>query len=282
MTIEAMKEAWRLKIEAPAQKNVLVVLANFANQDHEAYPSVATISAYTAFSERTVQAALRALEDAGLIAREVRFHANGRSKTALYRLVFMDGIGCDNCAPSGGMGAKNVGGGRNSRTGEGATAAPNPLLKTLKEPKDSTPLPLIGGDSLPGFDDPAPTPKMKPAESKAAQAKAQADALIETWNAICARVKKATHVNDTRRALVLKRFKEEFNSDQAEWERFCRRCARSPFLTGDNDRDWRPPSFDWMMRVDKIANVLDGVYDDKSGNQGSSAPRRFTPSPGTI
>lgn len=168
---------------------------------------------------------------------------------------------------------------------DGSRAENPDVLVSIESPRTEKNTPTIptGIQALPGL---ALPPNLlgspKPAATKAALTKTQADDLIETWNTICARVKKATRVNDARRALVMKRFKEEFNSDPAEWEKFCKRCARSPFLTGDNDRNWRPPTFDWMMKPEKIMNVFEGVYDDKSGNQGSSAPRRFIPSPGTI
>ena len=71
MSIEAI--AWVLNkapCDSPAQKLVLIALANHARPDGTtAFPAVSTISRYTALSERTIRYHLDALEDLGLIQR---------------------------------------------------------------------------------------------------------------------------------------------------------------------------------------------------------------------
>jgi pyocin large subunit-like protein len=68
MSIQAV--GWVLEY-SPAKKSsrlVLISLANHANADgRDAYPSIATIMRETLLPERTVQYALRALEEVGLI-----------------------------------------------------------------------------------------------------------------------------------------------------------------------------------------------------------------------
>jgi hypothetical protein len=75
MSIEAI--AWALNAaqippdrrDASSLAIVLVGLANHADPDgRNAFPAVATLAGYTRLSERSVQYALRALEDLGLIA----------------------------------------------------------------------------------------------------------------------------------------------------------------------------------------------------------------------
>lgn len=71
MSIQAV--AWALAQQAVTESSarfVLVSLANYAGQEGlGAFPAVATICTETGLSERTVRAALRKLEDGGLIER---------------------------------------------------------------------------------------------------------------------------------------------------------------------------------------------------------------------
>ncbi len=68
------------------QKLVLLALADCANDEGLAWPSVATIAKKSGCNERTVQRNLRALEDAGLIVRDevlgkgCRYWLKGRQK----------------------------------------------------------------------------------------------------------------------------------------------------------------------------------------------------------
>ena len=271
MSIEAMKAAWDLEIESPAQKNVLVVLANFANQEHEAYPAVATISKYTAFSERAVRQALRALEEAGWIVRQERWHDNGRSKTTLYRLEFMTGRGGSNRPHEG---AADAGGGGSRRRGEGAAGAPNPLLRSLKEPslRDVGELPLLDPD---------------PAQPEAARKPAKPppiplEPLVETWNAICgpsvARIRK---LGPERERHLRRAMAEDFGNNPDEWEAFCRRVAASPFLSGRVGGTFRP-DFTWIIDPDNLVRVLEGRYDNDRNRLPPLPPGQRREAPGTI
>ncbi|WP_323163356.1 helix-turn-helix domain-containing protein, partial [Pseudomonas viridiflava] len=61
---------------SPAQKSVLVSLADNASDEGVCWPSVSTIGIRTCLSERAVRNALRWLEDAGILVSSQRF---GRS-----------------------------------------------------------------------------------------------------------------------------------------------------------------------------------------------------------
>jgi hypothetical protein len=58
------------------------------------------------------------------------------------------------------------------------------------------------------------------------------------------------------------------------WLEAMKRAARSPHLTGRNERDpkyekwW--PDFDFMITQSKFTKLLEGGYDDKSRNSGGS------------
>lgn len=76
MSTIVMNECWPLQGMSPAQKSVLVSLADNANDEGACWPSVAKISERTCLSERAVRNALRWLEGAGILKT---FERTGRS-----------------------------------------------------------------------------------------------------------------------------------------------------------------------------------------------------------
>lgn len=85
MSIKLMSDAWSTPLPA-MQKLVLLAIADCANDEGLAWPSVATIAKKSGCNERTVQRNLRALEEAGLLIREevlgkgCRYWLKGRQK----------------------------------------------------------------------------------------------------------------------------------------------------------------------------------------------------------
>lgn len=75
MSFQAM--AWAVKIKLPAQEKItLLMLANYANQDGQCWPSIDTLSLDTGLSRASVKRALRKLVERGLMtkARQVKGH----------------------------------------------------------------------------------------------------------------------------------------------------------------------------------------------------------------
>lgn len=84
MSIEMMNRAWYVPGLTPAQKAVLVALADHANiSGGNAYPSVGRLCVKTSYAERTVRRALADLREAGLII--VQYEAT-RHKPTVYAL----------------------------------------------------------------------------------------------------------------------------------------------------------------------------------------------------
>ena len=76
MSIEMLNWAFHLQMDSPTDKLVLIALADHANHDGASWPSIARLCLFTALSERTVRAALRRLEAAGILHTE---QTNGRT-----------------------------------------------------------------------------------------------------------------------------------------------------------------------------------------------------------
>lgn len=78
---------WAFDQDLPmAQKFTLVVLADYADEEHSCFPGQATIARKIGATERTVRNALASLEEAGLLYREHRYRANGSRTTDRYFL----------------------------------------------------------------------------------------------------------------------------------------------------------------------------------------------------
>jgi len=86
MSIEAIFQALKAKDLSPPEKLTLIALANYANQDDQAWPSQQKIADITCLSLASIKRALRNLEEKGLIGREHRIRDNGSRTTDLITL----------------------------------------------------------------------------------------------------------------------------------------------------------------------------------------------------
>ena len=152
MSIEAI--SWALNAAPiPTGRNastlafVLVALANHADPDgHNAFPAVATLARYTRLSERSVQYALRNLEDLNLItpsdpdivAAYVK-RADRRPQgwdlpvhSTIHSLIHTVGDGVYILHPAGAHGVQTQAHGVQTTTSRGARLAPEPSLNRSK------------------------------------------------------------------------------------------------------------------------------------------------------
>ena len=87
MSIHAVSAAFKHDCPSPTAKLVLLALANYADADGLAYPSVKKIVSETGLSERAVRSALKVLVEAGAIEIEARRRGDGTQKSSEYRLT---------------------------------------------------------------------------------------------------------------------------------------------------------------------------------------------------
>lgn len=69
MSVRLMSAIWDMKF-TPVEKLVLLALADWANDDGQAWPSITQLADKTGCGERTIQRTLRAAEERGLLKRE--------------------------------------------------------------------------------------------------------------------------------------------------------------------------------------------------------------------
>lgn len=86
MSIHAVSAAFKYDCPNPSAKLVLLALANYANAEGVAYPSVDLVSKETGLSERTVRSCLKALADCGAISITARRRRDGSQASSEYNL----------------------------------------------------------------------------------------------------------------------------------------------------------------------------------------------------
>lgn len=79
MSIEAINYAFKCQTKNATQKAVLLVLANYSNENNQSYPSISTISRLSTCQDRTVIRALKELEESGFIQKMPRFNEKGQT-----------------------------------------------------------------------------------------------------------------------------------------------------------------------------------------------------------
>jgi hypothetical protein len=86
MSIKAMNWAWSVRGLRPAEKLVLMKLADHSNDDGTCWPGKASLSENCEISKRTTDAVILRLQDLGLIKVQKRPGEDGRHKSNLYFL----------------------------------------------------------------------------------------------------------------------------------------------------------------------------------------------------
>lgn len=86
MSIQAINWSLSANADGPGQKLVLIILANYADEKGEAWPSQKTIAAQACMTDRAVRSNLAKLEAAGLIGRTHRYRKDGTFASDAYRL----------------------------------------------------------------------------------------------------------------------------------------------------------------------------------------------------
>ena len=83
--------------------------------------------------------------------------------------------------------------------------------------------------------------------------------IVNMYNDICISFPKVTKLSETRKKSIKARL-NSYNFD--DFEKLFEKAQASDFLKGKNSRDWQA-NFDWLIKDNNMAKVLDGNYDNK-------------------
>ena len=83
----------------------------------------------------------------------------------------------------------------------------------------------------------------------------------DIYNQNCSNLPQVQKITEKRKKAIDK-FIEEFTEEQ--FLQICQIANTTDFLIGKNQRGWKA-DFDFLMRVDKATNVLEGKYNDSKG-----------------
>lgn len=86
MSLEAITWAYKTEVGSAPRKAVLLVLANYADEEASSYPSIQRIAEMTELKTTAVKDALRDMAAMGVIRKEFRARANGSSTSTRYHL----------------------------------------------------------------------------------------------------------------------------------------------------------------------------------------------------
>lgn len=101
------------------------------------------------------------------------------------------------------------------------------------------------------------------------------------YNAICNSFSKVVTISPHRKKAIAARWKE-YGGDLATFETMFNMAEASDFLKGKNDRNWTA-TFDWLLKADNMAKVLEGNYKNKGAvkNANAAGTSRTKPGAGT-
>lgn len=86
MSIEALAAARKVTGVTATEKSVLMALADYANDEWEAYPSQTTLAEWTCLTRKTIGITLQRLEARGLLTSRHQYRDDGGYRVKLYRL----------------------------------------------------------------------------------------------------------------------------------------------------------------------------------------------------
>ena len=96
------------------------------------------------------------------------------------------------------------------------------------------------------------------------------DEIIKRYNDICSyKLPKVLRLSTSRKRHIKARFSDGYTID--DFERLFKMTVSSPFLCGENGRNWTA-NFDWLIEPGNMIKVLEGNYSLRTNKTGSDIP----------
>lgn len=255
----AVTNACRPLAVKPARKAVLMCLADRANDDGEAWPSVPWICEWTCLGRTAVMGAVKWLEGAGLVTVRRESGKNNRIALQLGAIASFNPPASRTGPPPGPV--RQTDHHRSaSRTGvvrqtDGSSPPPGPETSVHQEDTRETvgggaaavptcphrELLALFGKHLPEL--PQPRPELWSTSKNA-------DAMRARWRWVLTAEKEdgSRYATNTQEGVTF-------------FDRFFEHVADSDFLTGRNNR-WHGCDLGWLMKAGNFEKVVQGNYDD--------------------
>ncbi|WP_313317808.1 helix-turn-helix domain-containing protein [Pseudomonas sp.] len=236
MSTIVMTACWPLQGMSPAQKSVLISLADNANDEGVCWPSVARIVERTCLSERAVRNALRWLEQSGALAAH---HRTGRSTWyTVSPFSYNPGTSCPS-APDAGEPRQEMPPTPASDAPHPGTTCPQNRKGTIKEPSEEDTGACAGSK------------------------KAPVDQIVALFNEILHKLPRVVLLNKDRKAKIQSRWAESpVHQDLDFWRDFFTQVESSDFLMGrlqGRENQFRC-TFDWLIAPSNFVKVVEGNY----------------------
>lgn len=94
--------------------------------------------------------------------------------------------------------------------------------------------------------------------------------IVDMYNDTCVSFPRLKSLSENRKKAIKARLKTYSYDD---FKTLFEKAEASDFLKGKNNKDWSA-TFDWLIKDSNMAKVLDGNYDNRSGTQKMDNPKR--------
>ncbi|WP_337158161.1 helix-turn-helix domain-containing protein [Pseudomonas putida] len=238
MSTIVMTACWPLQGMSPAQKSVLISLADNANDDGVCWPSVARIAERTCLSERAVRNALRWLEASGALAAH---HRTGRSTWyTVSPNSYNPGTSCPP-APDADQPRQDMPPTPAPYAPHPGTSCPQNRKGTPNEPSGESPGAREGSNRVPVKE------------------------IVGLFNELLPEFPSVVLINKDRSSKIKARWEESpVHQDLEFWRDFFTTVKSSAFLMGKVEgKNGAKPfrcSFDWLIAPSNFVKVVEGNY----------------------
>lgn len=255
MSTIIMNKCWPLEM-SPAQKSVLISLADNSSDEGVCWPSIKTICKRTCLSERSVQRAINWLEDQDILVRDLRYK---RSTVYEFNLDRLDNFNPVTVTPD-------------RVTGDTVTPSTpslcriNPVTvtpRTIIEPPIE-PSPLVDDENIDQLDD-AFEEKTQPISDKHKKPKIPYQKIVELYESILPELPCVNLLTETRKAHIRARWHDHQQHQNLEfWQDYFSLVKKSPFLLGkvagkNGGKPFRA-NLDWLINSSNFVKVTEGNY----------------------
>lgn len=237
MSTIIMSACWPLQGMSPAQKSVLISLADNANDDGVCWPSVARIAERTCLSERAVRNAIRWLEEAQILTGHQRM---GRS--TWYTVTpknYNPGISCPP-APNAAQPRQEMPPTPAPDAAHPGISCPQNRKGTIKEPS---------GSSAPAREDSKQVPVQH---------------IVDLFNELLPELPAVVLINKDRKTKIQARWADSaVHQDLEFWRDFFGMVRSSDWLMGKvagRDGKGFRCNFDWLIAPTNFVKVVEGNY----------------------